>query len=394
MAPSAAASELLGAEHSYYEVLGVPFEASEEDIRKVYHGIVRTLHPDRRRPGSSGGEALDRFHQVQSAWRCLSDPTRRLLYDLRNFGRSSLAAETVGLEATSEGLTAEEKLVHLQKEQAVRDISNMEVVLQKVLRRERATRGVIVRSAMYGDLRLREESFAEGLAGVRTIEEKDLVGPVVDVAVPLQCLVEQHTIVLPGGSWASKADLPGFYNPAPLDTEMELSLYVLYEFKGHLHEVIVGDRETLSLPYRKHAVPAGKAPRGPFSSANVVRLQCRTAADDVGIAGATAAGEGKSREQARSRAVGSRSSGAAEALQRAVTAYTLQRLRSHEQGDVTRREFLAVALGTVGALMLAANAINQALPRADRHPWAGNAVGAGVAVALAGLWKVCKSTAE
>merc|ERR1711920_640972 len=136
------------------------------------------------------------------------------------------------------------------------DVGNMEVLFERILRRERATRGVIVRIALYGNLRLREDCLDAVKAGQRTIEPEDLVGPFIDVAVPLQCLVEQHTIVLPGGASASKADLPGFYNPAPLDLEVEHSLYVLYEFRSALHEVIVSDRETLSLPRRKQEVPA------------------------------------------------------------------------------------------------------------------------------------------
>merc|ERR1719375_419153 len=149
----------------------------------------------------------------------------------------------------------------------------MEVVHQKALRREGATGGVIVRRALYGVLRLREDRLREGLSGSRTIKPEDLTGPFCDVVVPLQCLVERHTIVIPGGVSSSKSDLPGFYNPLPLNEETELELYVLYEFRGSLHEVIVGDRETLSLPYRKHAVPMDQGPRGPFSATNAALLR-------------------------------------------------------------------------------------------------------------------------
>jgi len=389
MAPPSAGHELQAAvEGGYYEVLGVPFEASDEEIRKRYHGIVRTLHPDRRRPGSSNGDALERFHQVQSAWRCLSDPTRRLLYDLRNFGKSSLAAEA-GLEGRDASPTAEDELVRLQKEQALRDVDNMEVVLQKVLRRERAARGVVIRNALYGDLRLREESFSECFAGTRPIEPQDLVGPFVDVAVPLQCLVEQHTIVLPGGASASKADLPGFYNPLPLDLDVELSLYVLYEFRGNLHEVIIADRETLSLPYRKHVVPVGKAPRGPFSPANVALLRRGTSVGAGNSSRATAAGP--SAVAAKSEAArGQRSTktDAAEALHRAVALYSFHRLRARGPGEPTEREFLAVAIGVVTALAFAVGAAGKAVQQADNPQLLRGTLGTGAALALACLWKV------
>lgn len=344
-------SSRLPEENDYYQVLGVPFDSSEETIRKQYHGVVRTLHPDRRRPGGGGSEALERFHQVQSAWRCLSDPTRRLLYDLRNFGCSSLDAE-----GTVEGVsvTAEEKLTQLQKEQALRDVSNMKFMLDRILRREQAAQGVIIRIALYGDLRLREDSFEECSAGQRTIEAKDLIGPAIDVALPLQCLVEQHTIVLPGGASASKADLPGFYNPAPLDTHVELGLYVLYEFRGHLHEVIVGDRETLSLPFRKHAIPAGKVARGPFSPANIALLRRDPSADKS----KTGAPTGKTSKAATNHTWSGPSvlneAYRAQTLKRAVVAYRLQRLHSPYSGEVSPREFIVVVLTGGIALALAA----------------------------------------
>eukprot|EP00435_Cladocopium_sp_Y103_P014428 s2167_g3.t1 len=78
-----------GKNHNYYDVLGLARNSSEEEIRKMYLEIMRTLHPDKSR--KSGG--MERFHEVQAAWRCLSDPTRRLMYDLRTFGDSSAAGK-------------------------------------------------------------------------------------------------------------------------------------------------------------------------------------------------------------------------------------------------------------------------------------------------------------
>lgn len=332
----------------YYQVLGVPFEATEDEIRQRYHAVVRTLHPDRRRPGD---EVTDRFHQVQNAWRCLSDATRRLLYDLRNFGRSSLGrADGLG----PEGAELEEKLVCLQKEQALRDVDNMQVVLERVLGRERKARGVLVRAALYGDLRLREELLEECSSGQRAIQAEDLVGPVLEVATPLQCLVEKHTIMLPGGAAASKADLPGFYNPLPLSNDAELSLYVLYDFKGALHEVIVGDRETLRMPLRRHAVPAGREPRGPFSPANILLLRKR-AASGHGRAPRSAAGPAPQGGTLHDPRRAAPCVHAAQALAGAVAEYRLESLFPTPQpGEATPRELLAVALAA--ALLLAATA--------------------------------------
>jgi len=337
----------------FYQVLGLTFEASDEEIRKQYHSIVRTLHPDRRRPGGTGGNALERFHQVQSAWRVLADPTRRLLYDLRNFGESSMSASGAG------GAEAEAKLLSMQRDQAERDVRNMEDQLQKVLRREKAVRGILVRQALYGDLRLRPESLEEGLAGTRTLEASDLVGPVLEVTKPLQSFVEQHTIVLQGGPSSSKADLPGFYNPSPLNLGAAHSLYVLYEFRGQLHEVIVGDRETLSVPRRAHALVQGKAPRGPFSPANVALL---VAAKLARLSRLAAQGHPSSEQTSSGRGVhrlkAVRAS-EAEALHQSVSAHLICRLLSprgrqpRDPGEVTKGEFLFVSLAAGAALVAA-----------------------------------------
>jgi len=326
---------------NYYEVLGVAADATGEDIRKTYHSVVRTLHPDRRRPGVKSGEDLERFHQVQNAWRCLSDPTRKLLYDLRVFGCS--------LSGSSE---YESRLLEMHRQQAARDVANMEVVLDRVLQREKAKGGILIKYAIYGNLRLREDKLQEGFAGLRTIQAEDLIGPVHDVTVPVQCLVEQHTIVLRGGASASMADLPGFFNPAPLDPEVELGLYVLYEFKGILHEVNVGDRETLSMPYRRHAVPPGQIPRGPFSSSNVMLFRQVPEPPLSSSSPAVTAKFADASERPDRGGARRSDTGTAQALQRAVSAYRFQGLCARSAGDATPHEFTVVALAAGLALAL------------------------------------------
>jgi DnaJ-class molecular chaperone len=66
----------------YYEVLGVPRDASEADIKKAYRKLARQHHPDRN-PGDKTAES--RFKEVQEAYDVLSDKTKRAQYDRFGF---------------------------------------------------------------------------------------------------------------------------------------------------------------------------------------------------------------------------------------------------------------------------------------------------------------------
>ena len=63
----------------HYDVLGVPRNASADDIRRAYRRRARELHPDVN-PGDAEAEA--RFKEVALAYEVLSDPQRRQHYDV------------------------------------------------------------------------------------------------------------------------------------------------------------------------------------------------------------------------------------------------------------------------------------------------------------------------
>jgi curved DNA-binding protein len=61
----------------YYETLGVPRDASSEDIRRAYRKLARENHPDvNKEPG-----AEDRFKEISEAYEVLRDDEKRKRYD-------------------------------------------------------------------------------------------------------------------------------------------------------------------------------------------------------------------------------------------------------------------------------------------------------------------------
>jgi molecular chaperone DnaJ len=58
-----------------YDTLGVPKNASADEIKKAYRKLAREHHPD-----ASGGDEA-RFKEIQGAYDLLSDPERRQQYD-------------------------------------------------------------------------------------------------------------------------------------------------------------------------------------------------------------------------------------------------------------------------------------------------------------------------
>jgi curved DNA-binding protein CbpA len=63
-----------------YKLLGMPREATQDDIRKAHRELVRRYHPDTN-PGDHSSE--EHFREVQRAYEVLSDPEKRREYDKR-----------------------------------------------------------------------------------------------------------------------------------------------------------------------------------------------------------------------------------------------------------------------------------------------------------------------
>ena len=68
------------AKRDFYEILGVPKNASDEDIKKSYRKLAMKFHPDRNQ-GEPAKEAEVKFKEAKEAYEMLSDPQKRAAYD-------------------------------------------------------------------------------------------------------------------------------------------------------------------------------------------------------------------------------------------------------------------------------------------------------------------------
>jgi len=73
------------AKRDYYEVLGVPKNASDEDIKKAYRKLAMKFHPDRNQ---GDAEAEVKFKEAKEAYEMLSDAEKRGAYD--QFGHAGV----------------------------------------------------------------------------------------------------------------------------------------------------------------------------------------------------------------------------------------------------------------------------------------------------------------
>jgi len=63
----------------YYQILGVPRNATNQQIKKVYRKLAMQYHPDRN-PGKEAW-ANEKFKEINEAFSVLGDPEKRRQYD-------------------------------------------------------------------------------------------------------------------------------------------------------------------------------------------------------------------------------------------------------------------------------------------------------------------------
>lgn len=63
----------------YYKLLSVSPESTDQDLKKAYRKLARIFHPDKNQQDEG---AAEKFKQLNNAYSTLSDPSKRMIYDL------------------------------------------------------------------------------------------------------------------------------------------------------------------------------------------------------------------------------------------------------------------------------------------------------------------------
>jgi len=88
---------------NYYEILGVPKNAPEKDIKSAYRRLARKWHPDANPENPQKAE--ETFKDIQEAYEVLGDPEKRKKYDVlgSNWQQAARSAEQQRQYRTQQG---------------------------------------------------------------------------------------------------------------------------------------------------------------------------------------------------------------------------------------------------------------------------------------------------
>ncbi|XP_055787550.1 dnaJ homolog subfamily C member 11-like isoform X2 [Salvelinus fontinalis] len=124
-----------------------------------------------------------------------------------------------------------------KRQEAESAVLLMQESVRRIIETEESKMGLIILNAWYGKF-------------VTDNSQKHERAKVIDVTVPLQCLVKDSKLIL---TEATKSGLPGFYDPCVGE---EKSLKVLYQFQGVMHQVLSPEGEALRIPKQSHRIDA------------------------------------------------------------------------------------------------------------------------------------------
>lgn len=107
---------------SFYAILNVQKDATEEEIREAYRALAIVIHPDKHTSPALKASAENRFRAIQRAYEVLSDVEKRSIYD--HFG--------------AQGLTQQWSLVQRSAAGGPRTAAEMREEWEKVARKKKA----------------------------------------------------------------------------------------------------------------------------------------------------------------------------------------------------------------------------------------------------------------
>src|SRR5918999_5186281 len=87
----------MATQRDYYDILGVPRGAGDEDIKRSFRKLAQQWHPD----VNTSTEADTRFKEINEAYQVLSDPQRRQAYDM--FGHAAAGGASGGFDPFGTG---------------------------------------------------------------------------------------------------------------------------------------------------------------------------------------------------------------------------------------------------------------------------------------------------
>ncbi|KAL2313831.1 DNAJC11 family DNAJ domain-containing protein [Schizosaccharomyces pombe] len=107
-----------------YLALGLPKDATSDQIKESYYRLSRLFHPDRHTADQKAA-AEEKFQIIQHAYEVLSDPSKKEIYD--NFGEQGLKTDwNVGFP----GKSAEELKNKIREQIQERDIHEIDSLVQ------------------------------------------------------------------------------------------------------------------------------------------------------------------------------------------------------------------------------------------------------------------------
>lgn len=141
-----------------------------------------------------------------------------------------------------------EEAMKEKKAEAQAAVELMKETSERIVQVEQAKLGLTITEAWYGKMSVRDNQRVNACS-----EDK-----VIDVCVPLQCMVQDSKLIIHPGT---KCRLSGFYDPC---VGKQKWLFVVYDFRGFQHKVVVEDSQRLAIPKESHRVVTTETSQGPM----------------------------------------------------------------------------------------------------------------------------------